>query len=67
MVYPLPLQYPFVMYAAMLMLSGDGISTTTTLESWYAVIMTLLGLTALAVLVSNMAVFMSNLNQQCEF
>ena len=54
--------YPFVMYAAMLMLSGDGLDTYSVTESWFAVIVTLTGLTALAVLVSNMAVFMSNMN-----
>jgi hypothetical protein len=54
--------YPFVMYSAMLMLAGDGIETYSVTESWFAVVVTLVGLTALAVLVSNMAVFMSNMN-----
>lgn len=54
--------YPFVMYAAMLMLSGDGLDTYSVTESWFCVVVTLVGLSALAVLVSNMAVFMSNMN-----
>merc|ERR1711871_913807 len=54
--------YPFVMYAAMLMLSGDGLDTLTNAESWFCILVTLFGLCALAVLVSNMAVYMANMN-----
>jgi CRP-like cAMP-binding protein len=54
--------YPHVLYASMMMAVGDGMDITTTPEVYFACVTTLFGMTMLAVLVSNMAVLMANMN-----
>ena len=54
--------YPHVMYTSMLMVSGDSIDTQNAYEAYFACAVTLVGMTMLAVLVSNMAVLMANIN-----
>lgn len=46
------------------MTSGDSTSIQTQTEAWFCCITTLVGMTMLAVLVSNMAVLMANMNAQ---